>query len=108
MIIGIIILSVLITFLIWLFIIFLLKQGAKQAKIQKEKRNKVKGKFGEQLVSMCINKFKDEDDLTIVIEMLNAITRWAIIRTVTSNNLESMRKKYIKQLEYIKYGIIKK
>ena len=53
-------------------------------------------------------KFKDEDDLTIVIEMLNAITRWAIIRTVTSNNLESMRKKYIKQLEYIKYGIIKK
>lgn len=65
MIIGIIILSVLITFLIWLFIIFLLKQGAKQAKIQKEKRNKVKGKFGEQLVSMCINKFKDEDEILI-------------------------------------------
>ena len=38
-------------------------------------------------------KFKDEDDLTIVIEMLNAITRWAIIIKVTSNNLYSMRKK---------------
>ena len=53
------------------------------------------------------SNFKSKKDLPILIEMLSAITRWAIIQTVTSNNVVDIREKYIKQIEYVKNGIVK-
>ena len=53
------------------------------------------------------SQFKNKEDLNILIDMLNAITRWTIIQTVTSNNPIDIRNKYIKQIEYIKSGILK-
>ncbi len=53
------------------------------------------------------SNFKSQKDLPILIEMLSAITRWAIIQTVTSNNVVDIREKYIKQIEYVKNGIVK-
>ena len=53
------------------------------------------------------SQFKNKEDLNILLDMLNAITRWTIIQTVTSNNPIDIRNKYIKQIEYIKSGILK-
>lgn len=53
------------------------------------------------------SQFKNKEDLNVLLDMLNAITRWTIIQTVTSNNPIDIRNKYIKQIEYIKSGILK-
>ena len=74
--------------------------------------NIVLGKAEEEIYTSLqentdTTNFKNKEDLPVLIEMLNAITRWAIIQTVTSNNIEGMRDKYIKQINYVKYGILK-
>ena len=70
------------------------------------------GKAKEEIYNSLIkntdtSNFKSKKDLPILIEMLSAITRWAIIQTVTSNNVVDIREKYIKQIEYVKNGIVK-
>ena len=72
----------------------------------------VLGKAKEEIYNSLIkntdtSNFKSKKDLPILIEMLSAITRWAIIQTVTSNNVVDIREKYIKQIEYVKNGIVK-
>lgn len=72
----------------------------------------VLGKEKEEIYNSLIkntdtSNFKSKKDLPILIEMLSAITRWAIIQTVTSNNVVDIREKYIKQIEYVKNGIVK-
>ena len=54
-------------------------------------------------------KFKNKDDLVTVINMLNAITRWSIIQTVLLNsNSTDLREDFIKQINYLKNGILRK
>lgn len=72
----------------------------------------VLGKAKEEIYNSLMkntdtSNFKSKKDLPILIEMLSAITRWAIIQTVTSNNVVDIREKYIKQIEYVKNGIVK-
>ena len=72
----------------------------------------VLGKAKEEIYNSLMkntdtSNFKSQKDLPILIEMLSAITRWAIIQTVTSNNVVDIREKYIKQIEYVKNGIVK-
>lgn len=72
----------------------------------------VLGKAKEEIYNSLIkntdtSNFKSKKDLPILIEMLSAITRWAIIQTVTSNNVVDIREKYIKQIKYVKNGIVK-
>lgn len=74
--------------------------------------NIILGKAKEEIYDSILkntdtSKFKNKEDLNIIIDMLNAITRWTIIQTVTSNNPSDIRNKYIKQIEYIKRGILK-
>ena len=74
--------------------------------------NIILGKAKEEIYDSLIkntdtSQFKNKEDLNIIIDMLNAITRWTIIQTVTSNNPSDIRNKYIKQIEYIKRGILK-
>ena len=74
--------------------------------------NIILGKAKEEIYDSILkntdtSKFKNKEDLNIIIDMLNAITRWTIIQTVTSNNQIDIRDKYIKQIEYVKMGILK-
>ena len=74
--------------------------------------NIILGKAKEEIYDSLIkntdtSQFKNKEDLNIIIDMLNAITRWTIIQTVTSNNPIDIRDKYIKQIEYVKSGILK-
>lgn len=55
------------------------------------------------------SKFKNKEDLLLVINMLHVITKLSIFQTFNSiDEKKEMRKKYIKQIEYIKYGVIRK
>ena len=74
--------------------------------------NIILGKAKEEIYDLLLkntdtSKFKNKEDLNLIIDMLNAITRWTIIQTVTSNNPTDIRAKYIKQIEYVKMGILK-
>ena len=74
--------------------------------------NIILGKAKEEIYDSLIkntdtSQFKNKEDLNIIIDMLNAITRWTIIQTVTSNNQIDIRDKFIKQIEYVKMGILK-
>ena len=74
--------------------------------------NIILGKAKEEIYDLLLkntdtSKFKNKEDLNLIIDMLNAITRWTIIQTVTSNNPIDIRDKYIKQIEYVKMGILK-
>lgn len=74
--------------------------------------NIILGKAKEEIYDSLLkntdtSKFKNKEDLNILLDMLNAITRWTIIQTVTSNNPIDIRDKYIKQIEYVKMGILK-
>ena len=53
-----------------------------------------------------ISKLKNKEDLIILIDMLNALTRWTIIQSFMGKNQTEIRNKYLKQIEYIKYGIL--
>lgn len=74
--------------------------------------NIILGKAKEEIYDSLLkntdtSQFKNKEDLNILLDMLNAITRWTIIQTVTSNNPANIRDKYIKQIEYVKNGILK-
>ena len=74
--------------------------------------NIILGKAKEEIYDSLLkntdtSQFKNKEDLKIILDMLNAITRWTIIQTVTSNNPVDIRNKYIKQIEYVKMGILK-
>ena len=74
--------------------------------------NIILGKAKEEIYDSLLkntdtSKFKNKEDLNVLLDMLNAITRWTIIQTVTSNNPIDIRDKYIKQIEYVKMGILK-
>ena len=54
-------------------------------------------------------KIMNYDDFKIICDMLNAIMRRTIIRNFKNNeSKEQCRKIFLKELEYLKYGIIKK
>ena len=74
--------------------------------------NIILGKAKEEIYELLLkntdtSQFKNKEDINILIDMLNAITRWTIIQTVTGKTPIDIRDKYIKQIEYIKYGILK-
>ena len=54
-------------------------------------------------------KIENYDDFKIICDMLNAIMRRTIIKNFKNNaSKEQCRKIFLKELEYLKYGIIKK
>lgn len=54
------------------------------------------------------SEFKKKEDLKVVIDMLKAVTKWAIIQTVSTEDYTSSRENYLKQVDYIKYGVLRK
>ena len=53
-------------------------------------------------------KIENYDDLTVVCDMLNAITRRAVIKNFKNKSKEECRKMFLKEIEYLKHGIEKK
>ena len=53
-------------------------------------------------------KIENYDDLTVVCDMLNAITRRAVIKNFKDKSKEECRKIFLQEIEYLKHGIEKK
>lgn len=53
-------------------------------------------------------KIENYDDLTVVCDMLNAITRRALIKNFKNKSKEDCRAMFLKEIEYLKHGIEKK
>lgn len=54
------------------------------------------------------SQFQNSNDLINIIEMLNAITRWAIVKRINSDNDENLKNEYLRQIEYLKYGVLRR
>ena len=53
-------------------------------------------------------KIENHEDLVIICDMLNGITRRALIKNFKNKSKEDFRKMFLKEIEYLKYGIEKK
>ena len=53
-------------------------------------------------------KIENQQDFMVICEMLNAITRKSIIKNFKGVSKEEYRSTFLKEIEYLKYGIIKK
>lgn len=63
--------------------------------------------YYEQIDKTKLN-IKNHEDLVVICDMLNAITRRAVIRNFKDKSKEDCRKMFLKEIEYLKYGIEKK
>ena len=53
-------------------------------------------------------KIENYEDLVVICDMLNVITRRALIKNFKNRSKEDCRKMFLKEIEYLKYGIEKK
>lgn len=53
-------------------------------------------------------KIENKKEFEIICDMLNIITRRAIVKNFKHSSKEKSRKEFLMQIDYIKYGIIKK
>ena len=53
-------------------------------------------------------KIENHEDLVIICDMLNVITRRALIKNFKNKSKYDCRKMFLKEIEYLKYGIEKK
>ena len=63
--------------------------------------------YYEQIDKTKLN-ITNHEDLVIICDMLNAITRRAVIKNFKNESKEYCRKMFLKEIEYLKYGIEKK
>lgn len=75
-------------------------------------QDEFKGPFSKTEVFGLIDssklKIQKEEDVNTIIQMLYVITRKALVSNFKYDYKEQARKEYIKQIEYLKYGICKK
>ena len=66
--------------------------------------------FSEYYILLDTKKLKiqEKEELDVLVDMLFTITRRAIIKTFKNVSRQKERKKYLKQIEYLKYGVMKK
>ena len=53
-------------------------------------------------------KIKDEEDKEIIVKMLHTITKKAVVANFKYNCKNKARNEFLKELEFLKYGILKK
>ena len=53
-------------------------------------------------------KIENHEDLVVICDMLNVITRRALIKNFKNKSKEYCRKMFLKEIEYLKHGIEKK
>ena len=63
--------------------------------------------YYEQIDKTKLN-IRSHEDLVVICDMLNAITRRAVIKNFKDKSKEDCRKMFLKEIEYLKYGIEKK
>lgn len=76
----------------------------------KENEHKKMQKILDELYEKNKNKLKvnNKKDFKCIIEILSAITRRAVIVAFRDENTKKAKEEYIKELEFVKYGIIRK
>ena len=52
-------------------------------------------------------KIKGKEEFTLLVRMLHAVTKKAVVSNFKYESKQKAREDYLKQLEYIKYGVIK-
>ena len=63
--------------------------------------------YYEQIDKTKLN-ITNHEDLVVICDMLNVITRRALIKNFKNKSKEDCRKMFLKEIEYLKYGIEKK
>ncbi len=63
--------------------------------------------YYEQIDKTKLN-IRSHEDLVVICDMLNAITRRAVIKNFKDKSKEECRKIFLQEIEYLKYGIEKK
>ena len=63
--------------------------------------------YYEQIDKTKLN-ITNHEDLVIICDMLNVITRRALIKNFKNKSKEDCRKMFLKEIEYLKHGIEKK
>lgn len=74
--------------------------------LQNPKKPEEMYKYSDIISKENLN-IKNDEEFELIIEMLHAITRKAIIETFKYQSKEKARENYLKQLEFLKYGILK-
>lgn len=77
----------------------------------KEKMREYEGPFQKGKLFKAVDqtklKIENEEDIKIILRMLYIITRKALVSNFKYESKEQARKEYIRQIEYLKYGICK-
>ena len=53
-------------------------------------------------------KIKNKEEFTLLVRMLHAVTKQAVVSNFKYESQQKAREDYLKQLEYIKYGVMNK
>ena len=53
-------------------------------------------------------KIKNKEEFTLLVRMLHAVTKKAVVSNFKYESQQKAREDYLKQLEYIKYGVMNK
>lgn len=53
-------------------------------------------------------KVKNQEEITVIIKMLDYITKKAVISSFSYDNKAKAREEYLKMINYLKFGIVKK
>ena len=61
-----------------------------------------------EMFDKTLLKINEKNDFILICDMLNVITRRAIVKNFKGNSQEECRQNFLKQIDYLKYGIIKK
>lgn len=69
---------------------------------KKKDFNKIK-----RLISRNNLKVKEDEDLDLIIQILNAVTISSVVRSIKSQKKENAREEFIRKIEFIKKGILK-
>ena len=60
------------------------------------------------LIDKANLKVESLEDFKLLTRMLHAVTKKAVVSTFKYESKEKAREDYLKQIEYIKYGVMKK
>ena len=74
-------------------------------KIIKERPKKIKDYMNKLNTSNL--KVESQDDIEVIEKMLFAVTNKAIVMRFKYESKEKARKDFLKQIDYIKYGVLK-
>lgn len=74
--------------------------------VRKSKPKKIQDYY--ELIDTTNLKIENNEDLELICEILNGVVQKAIVKSFKKENKEQAKKEFIRQMEFLKNGIIKK